>query len=1064
MRKFVLMLSGLLLFCAMAFAQNRTVTGTVTDDRGVPLPFASILEAGTQNGITSDENGRFSITVRPNARLVISATGYEGRTVELDNATAISLVRKNEQLSEVVVTTAFGIRREQRITPYSAQTVDREQLSIVPQTNVNTALAGKIAGAQFRGQSAINLNNPGYLRLRGGLALGGDRGALYVVDGTPVNSFDINPDDIESVTVLKGANATALLGERAAGGAIMITTRKGGQRGTVGIEVNQGLTFDRVYILPKYQNLYAGGSTPDLIRFNWRQGMPEEWQQLDGKFYHDYTDDMSWGPRMAGQQYVPWYAWVPGSPEFGTTTALNPQPNNARDFWNTGITNVTNVSLSKGGEGFNFRISYTNNSIKGMLPNTESLRNTLFTTASFDLNRHFTVSTNISFVNNRINGVFDDGYSNQSSGAFNQWFHRNLDMDKMKQYKDLRTPLGTIASWNLGANPNSGSENTFRGNYWYNTYTWFEQLDNQNTRDRLFGDASLTYKLNDNFKIRGTVRRNQLTSYFENITPSILEESATQTGTLASYSTGNTASKEMNYELLASYNKRFISDKLNVSLNAGANDFHTRYRTNLANTVQGLNVPGLYAITNSSANANIVNTREETEVRSVFGFGDLEWNRIFAVNFALRNDWYSTLPAGDNSLLSPSAGASIFFSDFTRDALPWLSFGKVFGSWGKKPLSLDVYQNNFLYTINQNQWNGNYLTTTPNAFVSPGVKGALITTYEAGLDLRFVRNRYGLNFIYYNETSENPPLSVPVGAASGFTTSLLNATKVERQGIELVLDGRPIAGKNFVWEINKTFGYLLNNKVVELLPGQDRLLLAGGSFGTRYARAFQVLGEDWGQLIGGGIARNDEGQPLINTSGMFVRDADKRWGSIVPKVTGGLVNTFAYKNLSFNFNIGYQFGGKFFSLSDSWGHYSGLFEATAATNDRGFNVRDAVEDGGGVKVVGVDATDGKTPVSTYVDAVTYFQQFYAAQIAEPFIHSLSFIKLREISIGYAIPTGKIGIGSWMKGATFSLISRNPLLLYRETESFDPSEISGLQGEDGQYPGTRSLGFNIKFNF
>src|SRR5690606_11655560 len=283
---------------------------------------------------------------------------------------------------------------------------------------------------------------------------------------------------------------------------------------------------------------------------------------------------------------------------------------------------------------------------------------------------------------------------------------------------------------------------------------------------------------------------------------------------------------------------------------------------NTASTVQGLNVPDLYAITNSKANPNIVNTRQETEVRSAFGFGDIEWNRILAVNFAVRNDWYSTLPAGDNSLLSPSAGASFFFSELTKDALPFLSYGKVFGSWGKKPLSLDVYQNNFLYTIGQNQWNGNFLTTTPNSFISPGVKGALITTYEAGIDLRFVGNRYGINVVYYSESSENPPISVPTGGTSGFTSTLINATRVERNGIELILDGRIINSRDFRWDINKTFGYLINNPVTELLPGQDRLLLSGGAFGTRFARAFQELGEDWGQLIGGGIKRNDAGLPL----------------------------------------------------------------------------------------------------------------------------------------------------------------------------------------------------------
>jgi hypothetical protein len=252
--------------------------------------------------------------------------------------------------------------------------------------------------------------------------------------------------------------------------------------------------------------------------------------------------------------------------------------------------------------------------------------------------------------------------------------------------------------------------------------------------------------------------------------------------------------------------------------------------------------------------------------------------------------------------------------------------------------------------------------------------------------------------------------------------------------------------------------------VVETDETGGRILLAGGSFGTRFARAFQEQGKDWGQLIGGGIKRNAEGQPLLDANGLYVVDTDKHWGSVVPKVTGGLVNTLTWKALTFNFNIDYQVGGKFFSLSEMWGHYSGLFEATAASNDKGWNVRDDVSQGGGVHVVGVKAADEKTPVDTYVDAQTYFHQFYNAQIAEPYIHSLTYVKLRELSLGYRIPIAKTTFGEWFKAATLSVVARNPLIIYRETKNFDPSEISGVQGEDAQYPGTRALGVNLKLNF
>ena len=1070
MRKIASLLSVLMLVCALAFGQTRTVSGTVRDDKGDPIPFATVTVVGTNTATQADASGNFSINVAEGARLSISSTGFAPQTIDASgNLSSIALVRGNEQLAEVVVNTAFGIRRSQRVTPYSAQTINQEQLRIIPQTNVNTALAGKVAGAQFRGQSPIKLNDQGFIRMRGSLGLTGDQGALYIVDGTPItNAFDLNPDDIEDLTVLKGANATALFGERARGGAVVITTRKRGAAGTAGIEISHGITFDRVYILPKYQNLYAGGSTPDLMQFTWGAGMPEEWKTLDGKYFHDYTDDASWGPRMVGQEYVPWYSWIPGHKYSGTTERLLPQKNNARDFWNTGVTSVTNAAFSQSGKGYNVRISYTNNAVKGMLPNTRLDRNNVFTAASFDLNQHFNLATNINFNNSRINGEFNDDYSNQSTGSFNQWFHRNVDMNRMKELRALRSPTGTYASWNFRSNPDAGVPgNVYRGNYWYNFFTYFDLIDQTQTRDRLFGDVSLTYTINPRFKLRGTIRKNTLNTNYENIDPSALETSAAQSGFLSGFETGQTRYNEMNYEFVASYNDRYANDKLILSLNAGGNVLNTRFNDVTAATAGGLNIPDFYAISNSKNQPTIGNARQASEVRSGFAFGDLEWNRIVAFNFAVRNDWYSTLPLGNNSLLSPSAGLSFFFTDFTKNALPWLSYGKVFASWGKKPLSLEIYQNNFAYTLNQNQWNGNFLMTAPNQFIDPSVKGALITTYEAGFDFRFIQNRYGVTFTYYDESQSNPPIAIPTSGIGGFTSSLSNATQIERRGIELELTARPMVRKDFEWQINKTFGYLIANPVKELIPGQDRILLAGGAFGTRFARAFQEKGKDWGQLIGGGIKRNEDGLPLIDTTmsggALYINDADKHWGSVVPKITGGLVNTLTFKNFTFNFNIDYQFGGKFFSLSEMWGHFSGLLEGTAATNDKGMNVRDAVSDGGGVHVVGV-AADGKTPVDMYVDAQTYFHSFYFSQVGEPFVHSLSYVKLREVSIGYRIPVDKMSIGRWFKGATASIISRNPLLIYRETRSFDPSEISGLQGENGQYPGTRSLGFNLKLNF
>jgi len=1071
MRKFASLFVTAILCSMLVFAQNRTISGTVTDANGKPVPFASITVKGANTGVNADADGKFTMKNVPSgSTLVISSVGFDTKEVSVgtSDVLSITITPTAGSMSEVVVTTAFGIKKSARVTPFSAQTLNEQQLKVIPQSNINNALAGKVAGTQFRGQSAIKLDAQGAFRVRGGQGLE-DNGPVYVVDGTIVNSFDINPDDVEDVTFLKGVNATTLFGGQAGNGAVVITTKKRGLAGSAGIEFSQGITFDKAYILPKYQNIYGGGADKDFTLYTWQAGQPTEWQALSGKYYHDYTDDASWGPRMVGQEYIPWYAWYPGSPYSYQTTKLVAQPDNARDFWQTGLTLNNNISFGKNGQGYNFRASYTDQYIKGLLPNSSSRRNTMFFTGSVDLNSHFTFAVNGTYSYNVIKGEFVDGYANQSSGSFNQWFHRDLDMGKIKELKNLRSPFGTLATWNLrfnpdGYNPNA-PENFYKANYWYNYYSYFDNIWDRSDRHRFWGDASLIYKLNNNIRLKGTVRKNQLTTRYENITTSLLEQSALQTGVLGAYSTGESNLQRYDYELVGSYSKTF--GDFGVSANAGGNIFTYEYNDLTSNTNQGLNVPGLYSISNSKANPTIGNTRQRQKVYSAFVQGDIEWKKMISATFAVREDWSSTLSQSKPHLLYPSAGASFIFSEVIKNRPSWFSYGKLFGSWGKKPESLGIFATNFTYGVNQFLWGSNFLMGTPDANVDPNIQGALISTVEAGFDLRFLKNRLGWNLTYYHEVADRIPLNVPVNPVSGFTSTQVNAAKVERTGIEMVVSGKPIMSKDFTWDVSATFGYLISNPVKELYGDQKSILLQGGSFGTRFARAFQVKGEDWGQLMGGGMMRDSAtGLPLVNpATGLYITDPNKRWGSIVPKVTGGLLNSFNYKNFDLSFSLDYQVGGHFFSLSEMWGSYSGLLDWTAARNDKGVNVRTPVGDDGGVHVVGISSVDKKTPVDMYVEAQPYFHGFYDQQIAEPFVHSMTFVKLREVALGYRIPLAKIGsLSRYFQSAQFSVVARNPWLIYSDSKNFDPSEVVSNFGEDGQFPGTRSLGVNLKLNF
>ncbi len=1062
-----------MLSSTIALAQTRSITGKVIDESGNPVPFASVKVKDGKTGVSSDANGTFTIKTSFGSVLVFSSVGFANKEVTINSeSVTVSLSRSQETISEVVVTTAFNIKKDQRTTPFSTQVIKSETLNLIPQSNLNDALAGKVAGVQFRSQSGAKLNSQSFARIRGGLSLSGDVGAIYVVDGTIVgDAYDIDPNSVESLNVLKGANATALFGSRAANGAIIITTKKAGQ-GKTAIDVSQGMTFDNVSILPKLQNEYAGGGSGSLIPFKYVDGMPESWQSLDGKGYPDFTDDASWGPKMEGQEYIPWYALVPGTKYSGKTASLTPQPNNVKDFWENGLNSNTNVNFYKSGQGYSTRLSFSKQFIQGIIPNSKSDRNVVSTSTQIELNKYFSAGVNMNFNTQNIYGDYNDGYANQSSGNFGQWNHRDLDINIMKELRGLLTPTGTLASWNWTSNPNSYDPSNpngfFTGNYWYNFYSYQDNLDQRQRRDRLYGDVYLNFKLNSHFNIRGTVRRDQSNYYFENKTKSILEKSGSQTGTKAGFGTGERYQNETNYEAIASYNNTFFKD-LGVNLLAGGNVF-TFIRKDLnASTVNGLTIYDLYALSNSVASPAISNSRLEQRINSVFASGDIEYKKFISATFALRQDYASTLPKNDNKLFYPSAGLAFVPSTFTKDALPWLSFAKVYGSWGKKPLSLDIYALDLTYPLNANKWGDNTLQSVSNTIPSSTLSGALITSYEAGIELRFIKNKLGVTANYYNEVAADQPINIQVAGQSGFTTKTINAASVERQGFEFTIDAKIVNHKDFTWSVNKTIGYLMKNPVTKLIEGTTRIQPSGwaGAFGSRYATAYQVLGEDWGQLIGGGMTKNADGKPLIDpATGLYASgNSQYNWGNIVPKLTGGFQSLFTYKNFILNVSMDYQVGGKFFSLTESWGAFSGLLDYTAGLNDRGKNVRAPLSEGGGVRVTGVSSVDSKTPVDTYVDGFTYFHQFYNAGIADPYIHDLTFVKLREVSLGYNISSDKLGfLSNAVKGITVSLVARNPWLIYSASKNFDPSEISGVYGEDGQLPSVRSLGFNVKFNF
>ncbi|MFT3981878.1 MAG: SusC/RagA family TonB-linked outer membrane protein [Ferruginibacter sp.] len=1087
MRRFLSLFTMMMLSAVLSFAQSRLVTGRVSDEAGKPVPFASVVIRGG-GGVQTDVNGEYSIRVSPGDVLQISQTSYDMVEIPVGSLTNINttLKLKDNTIAEVVVTSAFNTKRTARSVSSNVQNVNAEQLNTVRAANVNNALAGKVAGAQVRSQSAVALGRETTVRLRGENGLGTGSGPLYVVDGTILpSSGDINPDDVADITVLQGPAAAALFGPEGSNGAIVINTKKGRKNAPgIGIEINSGVTFDKVYLTPNFQNSYSGGSGSDMIKFEWQAGMPTAWQALDGKYYHNYDDDASWGPRMSGQEYIPWYAWYGGHERSYQTAKLTPQPTNATDFYNKGVTLTNNISFSKATDNMNLRVSYTNLDVKGLIPTQYLKKHTLNTNFSMDLSPKINLSSSITFINQDRNADLDDGYANQSSGSFNQWFHRDLDINILRELRGLQTPEGIYASWNI-SNPTSYSATNpkafYAGNYWYNPYTYFDLIKSFDQRNRLFGDIGLTYKFSNDFRVKATYRRQQLTTNGYNIYPTELEVSGNQTGfnpygettaesQLAAYQTGETFSNRQYYEGLATYTKK-VRD-FNFNGNAGFVIYKSTARTFNANTSGGLSVPGVYALGNSvnrirNAGTNNFESITNYKSRGVFVRADVGYKNFAFIEGSFRKDYTSAEPAG-KPIDTKSLGASLVFTDLLPKS-SILSYGKVRASWGQILNPLSAYDLLTSYTTGAS-FNGSATMGEPNTLVDPLLHGAFNDEKEIGLDLRFLKNRIGTSITYWDRTNKDFPVAITTSGASGYTAIRTNAGEIAKKGIDVQLNARVLNLPNLEWDINATWGYLLKNEVVSIAKDGSiqRLVSANGSYGpttTNPLSAWTVseIGLPWGQLHGTGIERID-GKPVLNEDGTYVSAADVNYGSVLPKYTGGVQNSFnVLKNFVVNVNIDYSVGGKFFSLSNFWGDFSGLTARTAALNDKGNSVRDAVEDGGGVHVTGVDAS-GKA-MDMYVDAQTYFHQFYSSKISEKNVYDLTYVKLRELSLGYRLPISRIGnLSKYLQGATFSIIARNPALLYSKTRDFDPSEISGVQGEDGQMPGTRSLGVNLKLNF
>ncbi len=1043
----------------VSYAQSK-VTGKVTSaEDGSGIPGASVQIKGTTKGTQTDMEGNYAIDVASNQTLVFSFVGMDAQEILVGNKSVINvvLVTDPRTLSEVVVT-ALGRVKEEKAVGTAMQTVKSDKLTFAKETNVASALSGKIAGVKLQGAPSTSFREPNLL-IRGATGLSIYASPLYVLDGTPVDLSAVNMDNIESISVLKGAAATAIYGQRAADGVIVLNSKKS-KKGRMQVDINSATTFSSVYNLPPYQNEYAGGYSQDWTTFEFNPAIhPSDWASFNGQKMLEYYADESWGPKMDGTPYRPYYSWFTSHPGFGKEVPLNPQPDNVKNFYQTGVDLNNNVTIGGGSDNATYRLSYTNIDRTLPIPNTQLKRNFITLNTTFNLSKKLTAGANINYLVEAQRGRPLEGYGQGLAGSFNQWFQRQVDMDILSSYKN---PDGTFNSWNI-----NGPENT-RPLYWDNPYYDVYENVYNSSRDRVYGDINLKYQFNTKFSIQGWIRNN---SRYVNDNFRVTTGGLNQDGFFAS----DDRFTEWNYEFLADYRER-IGD-LTLDLSVGGNLRNEERLFSSMSTNGGLSIPNFYNISASKDRPAVTYRTTQRQVRSVYGLASLGYKGFLYLDATIRNDWSSTLPVNANSYLYPSIATSFVFSEFMKNQ-PILSFGKIKASWATVGSDTNPYQ---IYPVYSASAAGSLpIMSLPSQLPNTSLKPTLSKSYDLGTEIKFLKDRIGFDFTYYSRENINQILPLSVPSTSGFNTALVNAGNITNYGLELAATFIPVRKKNFEWEVNFNIARArtIVKELAEGLTNYQLPTFAAYGIGTSVSGSSTAfgptvnarVGEAFGLLVGRGFRRfqakdaqgnaidnPNNGRPIVNANGTYAFDNNVVLGSILPDYTGGLVNTMKYKNLVANFNIDFQKGGKVYSVSRMFNAYSGLGIETVGVNENGVEQRNSVASGGGLKADGV-LVDGSENTK-FIEASDYWKSLF--RLHERWLYDASYAKLREVSLGYQVPTSVFENRLPIRSIYVGAVGRNVFILRQPVKGLDPSELESVWSEGGQLPAARSWGFNIK---
>lgn len=1054
----IFLLSLLLGFPATELLAQVKLTGKIVDANLNPVAGATIFPKGSTQVVQSNAQGEFQLEVPAlGIALLIQSVGYETKQLAIDSNSPlqIQLTASDTKLNEVVVT-ALGITRQKKSLGYAVQEVKSAELSTRP-TNALSAISGKVAGLQIV-SSGGNMGGSTRVQLRGINSITGNNQPLYVIDGTPIDNTDmntgatsegsagkdvgnliqdINPDDIENISVLKGPSAAALYGSRAANGVILITTKRASRGEKVEIAINTGLDFENVNRLPKRQQLYGQGYATTFPKAT-----------INGTTYDvvDLASDESWGPKLDGTPVLQWYNLDPENKDYYLKTSPWVYPkNDVQYFFKTGISNTNNLSIAGNSGNTSYRFSYTNKNVSGTTPNASLGRNTLNFSGGTSLGK-VKISSNLNYIKNSSLGRPWTGATNRGImlSAF-QWGGVQVDY---KLLEDYQRADGTQKSWNRTSWQNTAAAEATRfidNPYWAAYTSYLEE-----NRDRFYGNIGLQYEANDwltlGAKVHGDI-------YQYNYQDRIASYSRSQ----SQYQEVSNNLNEYNYEFLATAKKNF--NNFSLVANIGANLRDQKRRTSDAVTQGGLIIPNYYNIKNATS-VLLTNNTYHRRISSVYASASLGWNDLLFLDGTIRVDKSSTLPAKNNTYTYPSVTGSFLFSQLEGlKNVDWLSFGKVRLGWAKVGNDTDPYQLGKVYEVRQ-AISGNPAYNLPSILNNAELKPEMTSSFETGINLQFFNNRLGLDVTYYNNNSVNQIIAVPISSAFGYDNKYLNAGKINNRGLEIILNGTPIRTDNFSW--NTTVNFSKNRNKVVKLDDQVNTLTLSSNLVNLVARE----GQSYGQILGYDFVYGSNGDRVVQADGTYMRTSQlQNLGSVLPDFMLGFQNQFRYKNFNIGFLIDARVGGKFFSQTYKVGMYSGIWERTADNNIREIGVvldgvkADVTFNADGSYVVGKE-----TENTTNISALNWARNEYNGPTTFS-VFDATFVKLREVTFGYQIPLKNKNL---VKSLAVGVYGRNLWNIYSKSPLIDPEITSSggnVQGiEGGNIPLPVSYGFNVNIKF